>query len=112
MSRYQTQSRASEGTHSHSCGSLTSVTIPPTVSSCPAYMFAYCGSLTNVVIPNSVTSIGSWAFSHCSNLNELRIPDSVVGIEQVAFSYCLGLSNVVVGNGRHQHTQPSFLLVH
>ena len=47
------------------CSSLTSVTIPDSVTSIGAYAFWGCSSLTSVTIPNSVTSIGSDAFSLC-----------------------------------------------
>ena len=40
------------------CSSLTSVTIPNSVTSIGDYAFWYCTSLTSVTIPNSVTSIG------------------------------------------------------
>ena len=38
--------------------SLTSVTIPNSVTSIGDYAFWYCTSLTSVTIPNSVTNIG------------------------------------------------------
>ena len=33
--------------------------------------FYYCSSLTSVTIPNSVTSIGDYAFTHCKNLENI-----------------------------------------
>ena len=36
------------------------------------YAFYNCSSLTSVTIPNSVTSIGSSAFENCSGLTEVR----------------------------------------
>lgn len=44
------------------CTSLTSVTIPDSVTSIGRYAFAWCTSLTSVTIPDSVTSIGRYAF--------------------------------------------------
>ncbi|MGN1060833.1 MAG: leucine-rich repeat protein, partial [Candidatus Coproplasma sp.] len=33
--------------------------------------FYYCSSLTSVTIPNSVTSIGAWAFYGCDSLTSV-----------------------------------------
>ncbi|MCD8007502.1 MAG: leucine-rich repeat domain-containing protein, partial [Clostridiales bacterium] len=43
--------------------SLTSVTIPDSITSIGSYEFESCTDLTSVVFPDSVTSIGSYAFS-------------------------------------------------
>lgn len=52
----------------YNCSSLTSITIPDSVTSIGKYAFYECSGLTSVTIPNSVTSIGAWAFSGCSGL--------------------------------------------
>ena len=50
------------------CTSLTSITIPNSVTSIGSYAFEGCSSLTSITIPNSVTSIGTYAFDGCYNL--------------------------------------------
>ena len=50
--------------------------------------FYSCTSLTSVTIPNSVTSIGEYAFSHCSSLTSVTIPNNIKSIGKYAFSYC------------------------
>ena len=52
------------------CSSLTSITIPNSVTSIREYTFRGCSSLTSVTIPNSVKEIYSSAFSKCSNLED------------------------------------------
>ena len=47
--------------------------------------FRYCSSLTSVTIPNSVTSIGDRAFDGCSSLKSVAIPQSVTHIGTNAF---------------------------
>ena len=79
------------------CSSLTSVTIPNSVTSIGNRAFSDCG-LTELTIPNSVTSIGYGAFSGCS-LTELTIPNSVTSIDATAFQSCSGLERITVEEG-------------
>ena len=56
--------------------------------------FNWCFSLTSITIPNSVTIIGDGAFIHCSSLTSITIPESVTSIGVWAFSECYGLDSV------------------
>ena len=105
-------------------GSDTEVVIPSTingkkVTSIGNYAFSYCTSLTSVTIPDSVTIIGGMAFSGCKGLadkngfvvvrnilynyygndSEITIPDSVTSIGDWAFSDCTSLTSVTIPNG-------------
>ena len=42
-------------------------------------------TLTSVTIPNSVTSIGDYVFSNCTSLTSITIPDGVMSIGNRAF---------------------------
>ena len=79
------------------CSSLTSVTIPNSVTRIGDDAFRNCSGLTSVTIGNSVTSIGYYAFSDC-NLTSLTIPNSVTSIGNYAFYDCNGLSSVTIPN--------------
>ena len=98
--------------------------------------FEYCYSLTSITIPNSITSIGEDAFYYCNKLttvyytgdittwcaieglyslmssgpktlyingqkikNDLVIPDNVTSINSYAFRNCKDLISVTIGNG-------------
>ncbi|MDB6041323.1 MAG: Chitin binding protein [Verrucomicrobiales bacterium] len=79
-----------------SCSRLTSVILPNRITTLPDGTFSNCASLTNVTVPNSVTSIGLGAFSGCTSLTVLDIPDGVSTIGDRAFEYCSSLSNVTI----------------
>ena len=56
--------------------------------------FYDCTSLTSVTIPDSVTSIGNYAFYDCTSLTSVTIPDSVTSIGDIAFYGCTALKTV------------------
>ena len=96
--------------------------------------FSDCSSLTSITIPDSVTSIGYWYFDSCENLNEINvnldnknyksvngvlfnkdkttllrypcgkndknyiIPDSVTSIEYESFERCTNLTSITIPN--------------
>ena len=78
------------------CSSLTSITIPDSVTSIGDYAFRECSSLTSITIPDSVTSIGASAFSYCTSLTSITIPDSVTSIGDYTFSDCTSLTSITI----------------
>ena len=76
------------------CSSLTSITIPDSVTSIGSNAFYNCNQLTSVTISNSVNSIGDAAFYNCSSLTSITIPDSVSSIGNYAFNRCSSLTNI------------------
>jgi hypothetical protein len=83
---------------------LTSVTIPNSVTTISDGTFADCTSLTNVTIGTNVTSVGDGSsgegvFQGCSSLASITIPNSVTNIWTQTFLECSGLTNAVIGNG-------------
>jgi len=103
--------------------SLTSITIPDSVTSINASSFQKCTSLNNITIPNSVTSIGTTAFydcvglisitlptnvlftiintglfENCTSLTSITIPNSVTSIGTNAFNNCTNLTSITIPN--------------
>ena len=104
----------------HQCESLTSVSIPDSVTYLGMLAFANTGltslslpkgitqisieafegtAITRLVIPTNITSIEASAFSGCYNLTEVVLPRSVTFLGEQAFADCQSLTNVTfLGN--------------
>jgi len=76
--------------------SVTSVTIPDSVTRIGAYAFINCTSLASVTIGKSVTSVGYGAFINCTSLTSVTIPDSVTSIGAYAFLGCTSLTSITI----------------
>ena len=93
-----TYSVTSIGSNAFSYCSLTSITIPNSVTSISQSVFENCSSLTSITIHNSVTSIGNYAFWSCSSLTSITIPNSVTSISQSVFENCSSLTSITIPN--------------
>ena len=80
----------------YDCDSLTSITIPSSVTSIGSYAFAYCGDLMSITFGENskLTSIGSSAFKNCMSLMSVTIPSSVTSIGSYAFKDCDRLTSI------------------
>lgn len=79
------------------CKSLSSITIPNSVTSIGGSAFDACSSLSNVILSNSLASIGSFLFS-LTGIQSLLIPDSVTKLGYGAFNSCSSLSSITIPN--------------
>jgi len=91
----------STGTITDYTGLAENLVIPPTIGGVVVkkigdYAFNSCASLTSITIPSSVTSIGDDAFSYCASLTSISIPSSVTSIGYHAFYYCTSLTSINV----------------
>ena len=80
------------------CAGLTSVTIPNSVTFISYSAFSKCVNLTSVIIGNSVTTIHDGTFLECSSLTSITIPASMRTIESSAFVSCTALTSVHISD--------------
>ena len=80
----------------YDCDSLTSATIPNSVTSIGGGAFAECSSLVSVTIPDSITSIGNETFYKCTSLTSVTLPDSLTKIGSSAFESCGALALIIL----------------
>nr|MCR5472478.1 leucine-rich repeat domain-containing protein [Prevotella sp.] len=80
---------------------ISSVTIDEGVTSIGEYAFYKLinSSLTTISIPSTVTSIGIGAFEESSCFTSLTIPDNVLTLGRAVFCGCDNLETVHIGSG-------------
>ena len=79
--------------------SISTITLPNSISTIGDYAFADCNNLTSITIPNSVTSMGEGVFYSCINLTSVSLPNSVTSMGEGVFYNCVNLTSVSLPNG-------------
>ena len=95
--------------------SAVEVDIPAKIEGLPVatigiYAFAYCESLTSITIPESISQINIWAFKDCLSLISINIPDNVVYISSSAFYGCKSLTDINVTENNKYYSSSAGLL--
>ena len=78
------------------CPLLESVKLPSNLDEIGEWFFVECTSLKDITIPDTVTWIGNDAFMGCVSLESITIPDNVTTISGEAFSGCTALTNITI----------------
>ena len=76
------------------CSTLTSITIPDSVTAMYDYTFYECTYLQSVELSENLQSIGEMSFYKCMSLTEITLPASLKTIGGAAFYDCSNLSTV------------------
>ena len=82
------------------CTKMTSVTFTSSskITTIDADTFDGCSTLSSITIPSSVTSIGNNAFRSCLALTSLAIPNTVTSIGTSLFENCRTITTITIGN--------------
>ena len=78
------------------CRSLTTVTLPDSLTTIGDSAFSRCDSLTTISLPEGLTTIGDSAFSSCSSLTTITLPEGLTSIGTNPFSSCDSLEKIDV----------------
>ena len=74
---------------------MTSVKIPPLVTTISRELFSNATQLTKVTLPNTITSIGQNAF-YSNSLKSIVIGDKLTVLDNYAFGNCNDLTEVTI----------------
>jgi hypothetical protein len=81
-------------------GVAATLNIPAQIQGLPVTDIGYAAfqssSLTSITIPSSVTTIDDFAFSECEFLTTITIPPSVTYIGDLVFAFCGALTDITV----------------
>lgn len=79
--------------------SLSSIVLPPSLTSISLKAFYGCSALESVEISEGLKIIGESAFANCANLSSINLPATLTEIGTEAFFQCESLSSVLLPEG-------------
>ncbi|MCR5189067.1 MAG: leucine-rich repeat domain-containing protein, partial [Treponema sp.] len=82
--------------------SLTSITLPSSVTYIGESCFSGCTSLESITIPNGVGSISANAFNGCTSLTSIVLPSNITNLGAFAFSKCTSLTDITFNGTTEQ----------
>lgn len=74
---------------------ITSITLPPSISSIENSAFKNCTSLTTINTPQPLSIIGAYAFENCYNLQAFDFEASISTLGEGCFKGCTSLGSAV-----------------
>ena len=79
---------------------VTSVSMPESITSIGQYACNECGSLETVVLPTNLDDFSGWCiFRNCRNLKNIAIPENVTEIPNGTFINCSSLAAITIPQG-------------
>ncbi|MDE6059867.1 MAG: leucine-rich repeat domain-containing protein, partial [Clostridia bacterium] len=80
----------------YNCASLSSFTIPNTVSVMEERAFAGCSSLEEITIPSTTTVYGKYLFENCSSLTKVSLSEKATTLPNGMFMNCKSLKLIEI----------------
>lgn len=80
------------------CKSLTTITMPNTITGIGNYAFQYCYALKSLVVASATTNIGNYAFQNDNALEKLILSNNITTINANVCSSCVSLKNITIPN--------------
>ena len=76
------------------CIELVSINLPSKLESINDGLFYHCISLNSIIIPDNILSIGNGAFQGCTKLETITLPHNINALNPLAFAECSNLKNI------------------
>ena len=76
------------------CTTLTSITLPDTITTIDTYAFENCNALSSITLPSSISLIKKGAFKSCSLLSNIILPSFVTILYEEVFMNCSELTSI------------------
>lgn len=92
------------------CSSLTSLTIPSTVTSIEQTALKNCTILPELHLPEGVTTLGYSTFTGCNALTSITIPSTVTTIKGASFYALPNVTEIIFLGDQPSMTSSSFAL--
>ena len=77
------------------CSSLTSISLPSSITLLGKYCFSGCRSLTRIDLPSGITSLGIYCFRDCSSLASISLPSGITSLGDGCFEGCSSLTSIL-----------------
>lgn len=94
--------------YAFSNSNITNIVIPDSVTNIGKNAFRECYALVSATLPNSIITISGGMFEDCKKLKSITIPNSVTSIDGNAFKNCTNLSSIIVSDNITSIVQQAF----
>ena len=81
------------------CSKLKSATLSKKMTKIEAGTFFKCKSLKDIKLSKNITYIGDMAFACCESLEEIKLPKNITDLSAMTFMYCKSSKSITIPEG-------------